>query len=50
MMRYQRVPGFRPGYQALIEAAKQGRFDVVVAEALDRLSRDQADVATCLSG
>ena len=38
--------GFRPGYQALIEAAKQGQFDVVVAEALDRLSRDQADVAT----
>ena len=37
--------GFRPGYQALIEAAKQGQFDVVVAEALDRLSRDQADVA-----
>ena len=38
--------GFRPGYQALIEAANQGRFDVVVAESLDRLSRDQADVAT----
>ena len=38
--------GFRPGYQALIEAAGKGQFDIVVAEALDRLSRDQADVAT----
>jgi DNA invertase Pin-like site-specific DNA recombinase len=35
----------RPGLQALIEGAMAGRFDVVVAEALDRLSRDQADVA-----
>jgi DNA invertase Pin-like site-specific DNA recombinase len=36
----------RPGYQALLEGAREGAFDVVVAEALDRLSRDQADVAT----
>ena len=35
----------RPGIQALIEDAMNGRFDVVVAEALDRISRDQADVA-----
>src|SRR5258706_13723419 len=35
----------RPGYQRLLEDARQGRFDVVVAEALDRLSRDQEDVA-----
>ena len=35
----------RPGLQALIEGAMAGRFDVVLAEALDRLSRDQADVA-----
>src|SRR5205085_3208076 len=35
----------RPGYQALLEAAREGGFDVVVAEALDRLSRDQEDVA-----
>src|SRR6185437_3707925 len=35
----------RPGYQALLEGARQGTFDVVVAEALDRLSRDQEDVA-----
>ena len=35
----------RPGYQALLEAARDGGFDVVVAEALDRLSRDQEDVA-----
>ena len=36
----------RPGYQKLLEHARAGAFDVVVAEALDRLSRDQADVAT----
>ena len=36
----------RPGYQALLEGAREAEFDVVVAEALDRLSRDQADVAT----
>ena len=35
----------RPGYQALLAAARDGVFDVVVAEALDRLSRDQEDVA-----
>jgi DNA invertase Pin-like site-specific DNA recombinase len=36
----------RPGLQDLLEAASTGAFDIVVAEALDRLSRDQADVAT----
>ena len=35
----------RPGYQALLEGAREAAFDVVVAEALDRLSRDQEDVA-----
>ena len=35
----------RPGYQALMAAARKGDFEVVVAEALDRLSRDQEDVA-----
>src|ERR1700730_15811475 len=35
----------RPGYQKLLEDARAGAFDVVVAEALDRLSRDQEDVA-----
>jgi site-specific DNA recombinase len=35
----------RPGYQALLAGARDGGFDVVVAEALDRLSRDQEDVA-----
>src|SRR5579872_5558543 len=35
----------RPGYQKLLEDARAGSFDVVVAEALDRLSRDQEDVA-----
>jgi site-specific DNA recombinase len=35
----------RPGYQALLEGARQGEFEIVVAEALDRLSRDQEDVA-----
>ncbi|MEQ9634835.1 MAG: recombinase family protein [Devosia marina] len=30
----------RPGYQKLLEDARSGAFDVVLAEALDRLSRD----------
>jgi DNA invertase Pin-like site-specific DNA recombinase len=35
----------RPAYQSLLEDARRNQFDVVVAEALDRLSRDQEDVA-----
>jgi site-specific DNA recombinase len=35
----------RAGYQALLAGARDGAFNVVVAEALDRLSRDQEDVA-----
>ena len=35
----------RPRFQQLIADARAGRFDVVLAESLDRLSRDQEDVA-----
>jgi len=35
----------RPGIQSLMENAGKGGFDMVFAEALDRLSRDQEDVA-----
>jgi len=35
----------RPGYQKLLEDARNGAFDIVISEALDRLSRDQEDVA-----
>lgn len=35
----------RPGIQALIADAMAAKFDIVVAEALDRISRDQEDVA-----
>ncbi|MCL4677729.1 MAG: recombinase family protein [Alphaproteobacteria bacterium] len=35
----------RPGIQALIRDALSGQFDIVLAEALDRLSRDQEDIA-----
>src|SRR5215472_1621023 len=35
----------RPGYQSLLEDALKGRFDLVLTEALDRLSRDQEDTA-----
>lgn len=35
----------RPGIQALLGDALRSRFDVVLAEALDRISRDQEDVA-----
>lgn len=36
----------RPGIQTLIQHARAGQFDLVLTEALDRVSRDQADVAT----
>ncbi|NML10676.1 recombinase family protein [Sphingobium sp. AR-3-1] len=36
----------RPGIQSLLQDAQAGKFDIVIAEALDRVSRDQADVAT----
>jgi site-specific DNA recombinase len=35
----------RPGMLALMDAARAGHFVVVIAEALDRISRDQEDVA-----
>jgi site-specific DNA recombinase len=35
----------RPEYQAMLAGAREAEFDVVVAESLDRLSRDQEDVA-----
>lgn len=35
----------RPALQSLMADALAGRFTVLIAEALDRLSRDQADVA-----
>ena len=36
---------FRSGMKELIRDAKSGLFDVVLGEALDRFSRDQADIA-----
>ena len=36
----------RPGIQELVRGATAREFDIVVTEALDRLSRDQADTAT----
>ncbi|MCO6177012.1 recombinase family protein [Ciceribacter sp. RN22] len=36
----------RPGLRQLVRDAQSGKFTVVLAEALDRISRDQADVAT----
>ncbi|MEF2071920.1 recombinase family protein [Consotaella aegiceratis] len=35
----------RPGIKTLLADAQEGGFDVVLAEALDRLSRDQEDIA-----
>ncbi|MDT8855235.1 recombinase family protein [Paracoccaceae bacterium Fryx2] len=35
----------RSGMQKLLRDGRSGRFDVVVSEALDRLSRNQADIA-----
>jgi site-specific DNA recombinase len=36
----------RPGFQSLMQAAQVHAFDVVVAEDIDRISRDQADYHT----
>jgi site-specific DNA recombinase len=36
---------FRPGLEALMRDAHKGKFDIVFAESLDRLSRDQEDMA-----
>ena len=35
----------RPGIQALMQDAQAGRFNLVLAESLDRISRDQEDIA-----
>ncbi|PTW34655.1 recombinase family protein [Rhodovulum kholense] len=35
----------RPDFQRMQQAAMRGSFDVIVAEALDRLSRDQEHIA-----
>ena len=35
----------RSGIQALLADAQKGHFDILIAEALDRLSRDQKDIA-----
>ena len=35
----------RPGYQNLLSGARKDKFDIVLAEALDRISRDQEHVA-----
>ncbi len=35
----------RPGIQALLADVQSGRFEMVLSEALDRISRDQEDVA-----
>jgi site-specific DNA recombinase len=35
----------RPGFQAMMREALQKKFDIVMAEALDRFSRDQEDTA-----
>lgn len=35
----------RPGIHARLQDAQAGEFDIVLAEALDRISRDQAESA-----
>ena len=35
----------RPGIQSLLGASMKGEFDILLTEALDRLSRDQEDIA-----
>ena len=35
----------RPSYQRMLEYARNGRFDVIVAEGFDRISRDQEHIS-----
>ncbi len=35
----------RPGYQRMMEDARNGSFDVIVSEGLDRISRDQEHIS-----
>ena len=35
----------RPGIQQLLQDAAAGKFDIILTESLDRLSRDQEDIA-----
>lgn len=37
---------FRPQYQKMLEDGRNGAFDILLAEALDRLSRDQENIAS----
>jgi len=39
----------RPGFQALMRRALDREFDIVLAESLDRFSRDQEDTAGLFS-
>ena len=43
--RRSRATGIRPGIQALLADAQGRQFDLVLAESLDRISRDQEDIA-----
>lgn len=36
----------RPGIQTLIQGAMSGKYNIIVSEALDRISRNQADIAS----
>ena len=36
----------RPGYQKVLEGARKSEFDIVLVEALDRISRDQEHIAS----
>jgi len=36
----------RPGIQSLLQDAQAGQFDIVLAEALDRVSRDPANIGS----
>ena len=35
----------RPGVQRLVQDGMEGKYDILIAEAMDRLSRDQEDIA-----
>ena len=42
-------PDHRPGFQAMKRDAQKGKFDTLVVHKLDRLTRDQTDLAAIRS-
>jgi DNA invertase Pin-like site-specific DNA recombinase len=45
---FSSVSVLRAGYEALLECVREAAFDIVVANSLDRISRDLGDITALL--